>query len=359
MPCNELWTTYGCGPEGSRSDFQGIPLRRELSREGIPWNPAAVGVAFVRSTNPKANCRLERTTYEMTALSASPFVRDILSYLFCRIFVNLTFPELTRSALPLWDDNQDGIHSIKRNQNIYRLMQAKNITWPAKPDIYETRAERTFALRRQSRWNTLTQIGKKQLLTCSNQNMTQAVDFFNFQVQSTTKYPSWIGIFNIYSQLIWLLRYVSEAFKIVPNILGKPRRIRAHWSSAQALRHSNSIWEDSYIPLELECRAMSFERLTDAGPKGREATFKGFPRRWELSRRGIHWNPAAVGVAFVRSTNPKANCRLERTTMRRLRCRLHRLLGTFVIFFPLDHYVNLTFPEHTRSALSFRDENQD
>ena len=63
---------------------------------------------------------------------------------------------------------------------------------------------------------------------------------------------------------------------MVPNILGKPRRIRAHWSGAQALRHSNSIWEDSYIPLELECRAMSFERLTDAGPKGREATFKGF-----------------------------------------------------------------------------------
>ena len=151
------------GPKGREATFNGFPLRWELSRRGIHWNPAAVGVAFVRSTNPKANCRLERTTYEMTALSASPFVRDILSYLFCIIFVNLTFPELTRSALPLWDDNQDGIHPIKRNQNIYRLMQTKNITWPAKPDIYETRAERTFALNWQSRWNTLTQIGQKKL----------------------------------------------------------------------------------------------------------------------------------------------------------------------------------------------------
>ena len=63
--------------------------------------PQPLGVAFVRSTNPKANCRLERTTYEMTALSASPFVRDILSYLICIKIVNLTFPELSRSALPL------------------------------------------------------------------------------------------------------------------------------------------------------------------------------------------------------------------------------------------------------------------
>ena len=134
--------------------------------------PQPLGVAFVRSTNPKANCRLERTTYEMTALSASPFVRDILSYLFCIIFVNLSFPELTRSALPLWDDNQDGIHSIKRNQNIYRLMQTKNITWPAKPDIYETRAERTFALKRQSRWNTLTQIIKIMYRLVRTNNIT-------------------------------------------------------------------------------------------------------------------------------------------------------------------------------------------
>ena len=47
---------------------------------------------------------------------------------------------------------------------------------------------------------------------------------------------------------------------------------------------------------------MSFERLTDEGPKGREATF------------AVGKTPQPLGVAFVRSTNPKANCRLERTT---------------------------------------------
>jgi len=47
---------------------------------------------------------------------------------------------------------------------------------------------------------------------------------------------------------------------------------------------------------------MSFERLTDEGPKGREATF------------AVGETPQPLGVAFVRSTNPKANCRLERTT---------------------------------------------
>ena len=77
------------GPKGREATF------------AVGKTPQPLGVAFVRRTNPKANCRLERTTYEMTALSASPFVRDILSYLFCIIFVNLTFPELTRSALPL------------------------------------------------------------------------------------------------------------------------------------------------------------------------------------------------------------------------------------------------------------------
>ena len=47
---------------------------------------------------------------------------------------------------------------------------------------------------------------------------------------------------------------------------------------------------------------MSFERLTDEGPEGREATFAAGE------------TPQPLGVAFVRSTNPKANCRLERTT---------------------------------------------
>ncbi len=40
---------------------------------------------------------------------------------------------------------------------------------------------------------------------------------------------------------------------------------------------------------------MSFERLTDEGPKGREATF------------AVGKTPQPLGVAFVRSTNPKAN----------------------------------------------------
>ena len=47
---------------------------------------------------------------------------------------------------------------------------------------------------------------------------------------------------------------------------------------------------------------MSFERVTDEGPKGREATF------------AVGKTPQPLGVAFVRSTNPKANCRLVRTT---------------------------------------------
>ena len=90
------------GPKGGKAAFKESPSETMVKPQGgFLETPQPLGVAFVRSTNPKANCRLERTTYEMTALSASPFVRDILSYLFCIIFVNLTFPELTRSALPL------------------------------------------------------------------------------------------------------------------------------------------------------------------------------------------------------------------------------------------------------------------
>ena len=54
-------------------------------------------------------------------------------------------------------------------QKIYRFVQTKNITRLAKPDIYETRAKRTCAMRRQSRWNTLTQIEQENLPTCANQ----------------------------------------------------------------------------------------------------------------------------------------------------------------------------------------------
>ena len=61
------------------------------------------------------------------------------------------------------------------------------------------------------------------------------------------------------------------------NVTGKPRRISVNLSGAQAIRLSNSLREDSYFPLELERRAMSFERLTDAGPKGGKAAFKESP----------------------------------------------------------------------------------
>ena len=40
--------------------------------------PKPLGVAFVRSTKQKSNCRLERTTYEMTAGSGTPFVSQLL-----------------------------------------------------------------------------------------------------------------------------------------------------------------------------------------------------------------------------------------------------------------------------------------
>jgi len=43
--------------------------------------PTNLGAAFVRSTKPKSNCRLERTTYEMTAPSGSPLVSRLFIYI--------------------------------------------------------------------------------------------------------------------------------------------------------------------------------------------------------------------------------------------------------------------------------------
>ena len=83
------------GPKGREATF------------AVGKTPQPLGVAFVRSTNPKANCRLERTTYETTALSASPIVRDI-----CLNF---------------------------------------SIELLCEPNLSDTHAKRTFALRRQSR----------------------------------------------------------------------------------------------------------------------------------------------------------------------------------------------------------------
>ena len=42
-----------------------------------------------------------------------------------------------------------------------------------------------------------------------------------------------------------------------------------------------------------EAVSMSFERLTDEGPKGRAATSREF-RRDDSRRSGIPWNPSAV-----------------------------------------------------------------
>ena len=74
------------------------------------------------------------------------------------------------------------------------------------------------------------------------------------------------------------------------NVEGKPRRIRVN-KRAQALRLSNSFWEDSYFPLELERRAMSFERLTDAGPKGGKAAFKESPSETMVKPQGDSLKP--------------------------------------------------------------------
>ena len=54
---------------------------------------------------------------------------------------------------------------------------------------------------------------------------------------------------------------------------------------------------------EMEDCTMRFERLTDLGPKGAKRFWGWGPK-----------TPEQLGVAFVLCTNPKSNCRLERTT---------------------------------------------
>ena len=75
------------------------------------------------------------------------------------------------------------------------------------------------------------------------------------------------------------------------NVTGKPRRISVYLSGAQAIRLSNSLREDSYFPLELERRAMSFERLTDAGAKGGKAAFKESPSEPMVKPQGDSFKP--------------------------------------------------------------------
>jgi len=63
---------WGSSDLGSRS-FSGHP-------QGGMETPANLGAAFVRSTKPKPNCRMERATYEMTAGSGSPFVSQFVYF---------------------------------------------------------------------------------------------------------------------------------------------------------------------------------------------------------------------------------------------------------------------------------------
>ena len=93
--CNELRTTYGCGPEGSQSDFR----RRR--------NPSAVRSGIRAQHESESELPPGANDYETTALSASPIVRDI-----CLSF---------------------------------------SIGLLCEPNLSDTHAKRTFALRRQSR----------------------------------------------------------------------------------------------------------------------------------------------------------------------------------------------------------------
>ena len=62
---NEAKVTYGCGPEGSRSDF----CRRQ--------NPAAVRSGIRAKHESESELPPGANDYETTALSASPIVRGL------------------------------------------------------------------------------------------------------------------------------------------------------------------------------------------------------------------------------------------------------------------------------------------
>ena len=146
-------------------------VAKRLSRNFVEKNvwdvkfietPQPLRMVFALCANPRPNCRLERTAYETTALSASPIVRDILSYLFCIIFVNLTFPIHARSGLSLWDDNQDRIHSTGKKRISTDLCEPKyNMTCEA----------RYFWDSREAHFRVETTIKMKYTQTEPNQNI--------------------------------------------------------------------------------------------------------------------------------------------------------------------------------------------
>ena len=107
MQCNELRTTYGCGPEGSRSDFQGIPSEMRVKPQGKPLKPRSRWSGIRAQHESESELPPGANDYETTALSASPIVRDI-----CLNF---------------------------------------SIELLCEPNLSDTHAKRTFALRRQSR----------------------------------------------------------------------------------------------------------------------------------------------------------------------------------------------------------------
>ena len=93
-----------------------------------------------------------------------------------------------------------------------------------------------------------------------------------------------MSICKRFSFLLVILTFCAPNDEVSRGALGPLER-------AQAIRLSNSLWEDSYFPLELERRAMSFERLTDAGPKGGKAAFKESPSEPMVKPQGDSLKP--------------------------------------------------------------------
>ena len=86
---------------------------------------------------------------------------------------------------------------------------------------------------------------------------------------------------------------------MVPNILGNPARIRVQWSGAQAIRLAISLWEDNYTREKWEDVQWGQNELRMRARRVAKRLSRDSPLRWELSREGIPWNPAAVTNGFL------------------------------------------------------------
>ena len=75
--CNEARMSYGCGPEGSRSDFQGIPSETRVKPRRKPLKPRSRWSGIRAQHESESELPPGANDYETTALSASPIVRDI------------------------------------------------------------------------------------------------------------------------------------------------------------------------------------------------------------------------------------------------------------------------------------------